>query len=201
MGLQSRAVVLVLLLTSCGEQKVSAPAAPPPSVAQTPARSEVPPKPRTPRPTVHQLFNEPAKSDYETAVTSAVKVVVYEEGLKQFCWKWFPSHGRKISDAYTKWDEKNGPVVKDIKDHALKLWESRAGEHKLVAAYVYPNLRKEADRLLQREFDASQVKEFEGICEGLPKDILSPQWNLERKLKSELALIRSEKRVIDPIFS
>ncbi|MBC8024852.1 MAG: hypothetical protein H7Y89_02575 [Steroidobacteraceae bacterium] len=182
------AAAIVLLLASCGERKAPAP----PSTANA-AQSLAPAKPRTRRPSIGEIFNAPPRSEYETAVTSAVKVVVYAEGLKQFCWKWFPSHGRKISDAYARWGEKNGAVAKDIKDHALILWKARAGEHEQVAAYVYSSLRKDVVGLLEREFDAAPVKEFEEICAGLPKAILSADWNLERKLKKELALIRSNQ--------
>jgi hypothetical protein len=187
--LASCAVSTALLLAACGERK-AAPAVSPAPVA---AQAEAPAKPRTRRPTVSQLFNATARSDYETAVTSAIKVVVYAEGLKTFCWKWFPSHGNGISDAYATWSEKRGAAAKEIKDHALALWEARAGEHKVVAAYVYPYLRKDVDALLQREFDSMPVKDFEGICARLPKEILSAEWNLERKLQSELALIRARK--------
>jgi hypothetical protein len=188
----ARVLVLILaigtLLPGCGERGGSAaptplaPAAEPPQ----PERSE-----RTPRPSIHELFNAPPKSDYETAVTSAIKVVVYAESLQPFCSRWFPTHGRKGADAYLVWRKKYGAAIDDTKAHALKLWESRAGEHKAVAARVYASLRNDADRLLMREFDAMPVKEFEQICVDLPRSILSPEWNLERKLSRELAQIRA----------
>jgi hypothetical protein len=62
-----------------------------------------------------------------------------------------------------------------------------------VAARVYAALRNDADRLLMAEFDVTPVKEFEQICMDLPRDILSREWNLERKLARELAQIRARE--------
>jgi hypothetical protein len=188
----ARTVVLVLAtgawLSSCGERVE---VAPPPPVAPAAEAPETVRTERVRRPSVHELFNATPKSDYETAVTSAIKVVVYAESLQPFCSRWFPTHGRKGADAYLVWRKRYGAAIDDIKAHALKLWESRAGEHKAVAVRVYAALRNNADRLLLREFDAAPVKEFEKICADLPESILSPYWNLERKLATELAQIRA----------
>jgi hypothetical protein len=188
----ARVFVLVLAMVSwlagCGERGEVP--------ARTPAPAPAPIAPateRTPRPSIHELFNAPAKSDYETAVTSAIKVVVYAESLQPFCSRWFPTHGRKGADAYLVWRKKYGAAIDDTKAHALKLWQSRAGEHKAVAARVYASLRNDADRLLMREFDAMPVEEFEQICVDLPRSILSPEWNLESRLARELAQIRANR--------
>jgi hypothetical protein len=173
-------------LSSCGERAEVAP-------APAPEIRKAPPAERTRRPTVHQLFNAQSKSDYETAVTSAMKVLVYAEALQPFCSRWFPSHGRKGAEAYLVWRERYETAIGEIKSHSLKLWESRAGEHKAVAARVYAALRNDADRLLMAEFDVTPVKEFEQICMDLPRDILSREWNLERKLARELAQIRARE--------
>jgi hypothetical protein len=190
----ARAFVVCLAMGSwlpgCGEREEGTPgrSAKKPAEIATAPRAE-----RTRRPSVHDLFATPPKSDYEAAVTTAIKVVVYAESLQPFCSRWFPALGRKSADAYLIWRERNAASIGDVKTHALKLWESRAGEHKAVAIRVYAALRNQADQLLLREFDASPVKEFEEICAGLPRDILSPDWNLERKLGAELALIRASR--------
>jgi hypothetical protein len=171
-------------LSGCGERvEVTIATAP----APVPEIRKATPAERARRPTVHQLFNATPKSEYETAVTSAMKVLVYAEALQPFCSRWFPSHGRKGAEAYLVWRERYDTAIGEIKSHSLRLWESRAGEHEAVAARVYAALRNDADRLLMDEFDVTPVKEFEQICVDLPRDILSPEWNLERKLARELA--------------
>jgi hypothetical protein len=178
-------VAMGLWLAACGGRVEVAPA--PAADVAKPAPAE-----RTRRPTINELFNAAPKSDYETAVTSAIKVLVYAEALQPFCSRWFPSHGRKGAEAYLVWRERYEKAIGEIKSHSLKLWESRAGEHKAAARRVYAALRNDADRLLMSEFDVTPVKEFEQICVDLPRDILSPEWNLERKLARELAQVRAQ---------
>ena len=191
MALCARAVLVLATtswLGSCGERAADTPPTPASPAVDAP---QAPAAARPRRPSVHDLFDAPAKSDYETAVTSAIKLLVYAESLQPFCSRWFPAHGRKGADAYVIWRNKYAAAIADIKGHALKVWESRAGEHKAVAIRVYAALRADADRLLTSQFDARPVKEFEQICADLPRSVLSPELNLERRLARELAQIRA----------
>ena len=55
---------------------------------------------------------------------------------------------------------------------------------------VEPHLRKQMLNAIMAEFDRSPTEKFEKVCAGLPKELASPKWDLEKKYKKELAFLR-----------
>jgi hypothetical protein len=144
-------------------------------------------------PLIERVLETPPRSAYESSLMPMVRSGIVPDVLQQICSQWFPAHGRDVADAYVKWRARNDAMLKDVATHATALWARNAGpDNQDVVPRIRPYLRKKGLDDFMYEFDSRPAAEFERVCIEYPTVILSPEWDLEKKFRRELAVMRKQ---------
>jgi hypothetical protein len=129
------------------------------------------------------------RNDYERGLELMLSRVVNVDALQQFCGQWYPDYGHDVADAYMAWRKKHEVTIKELMARSEAVWaEYSLGDTEYVVM-VYPHLRKQMRKAIDAEFDRSPPEKFRQVCSKLPAD-LGTQWDLDRRYKKELALLR-----------
>jgi hypothetical protein len=112
------------------------------------------------------------------------------DGMQQICSQWHPDYGRDVADAFVEWRRQNEATLAELRQRSAAVWLRRAGPDEKYVVMVYPHIRKEVIDELMRQSDLLSVEEFKAACAKYPREILKPNWRLEKRLSTELKILR-----------
>jgi hypothetical protein len=147
---------------------------------------------------MYAIIETPAESPYEEALEVALATSMGPDGMQQICSQWYPEFGRAVADAFVEWRDANKPVLDEIRQRSTEVWTLRAGPDVAYVKMVYPHLRKNFVDNLMRQTDALTVDEFKANCANYPQEVRDPKWNLEKRLRGQLRVIRERPLVDGP---
>jgi hypothetical protein len=178
-------LLAALALGACAKRdppKVDKPKADPPMTARI-----VEPYRKHP---MYAIIETPAESPYEEMLENALATSMVPDGMQQICSQWYPEFGRDVADAFVEWRDRNKAVLDEIRQRSTEVWTRRAGPDAAYVKMVYPHLRKNLVDNLMRMTDSRPVEEFKANCANYSKDVRDPKWNLEKRLREPLRVIR-----------
>jgi hypothetical protein len=139
---------------------------------------------------LYVILDTQPRNEYERELSRLMYKSLNPGALQQFCGQWFPSYGHENADAYMAWRKQNEATLKEIDERNVAVWNSYAGEDVAYVKMVQPHLRNQLIKSIGAEFDRSPTAKFDEICANFAKEIRSSKWNLEKRFKKELALVR-----------
>lgn len=141
---------------------------------------------------MYAIIEARAEGPYEQSLESALEISMLPDAMQQICGQWYPEFGRDVADAYVEWRDRNKKVIDELKQRSTDVWTRRAGPGVAYVKMVYPHLRNSLVKKQMRRTDAMTTDEFKANCAGYPKDVRDARWDLEKRLQSELAVIRKQ---------
>ena len=139
---------------------------------------------------MYRIIETPPESPYEAALDYSLHVSLGPDAMQQICAQWFPEYGARVADAFLGWRSKNQPVLDELKARSTEVWNRRAGPDVAYVKMVYPHIRKQIVDELMRQSDAVSVDEFRTTCARYPDTTVAPEWNLEKRLRQQLRVVR-----------
>ena len=147
--------------------------------------------PRTWAPIITGILEKPPRDQYEASLMPMLFELMAPDAIHQYCAQWFPDSGRETGDAFIAWRKRHEVMQKDVTAHSTAMWLSNAGDWPDAVPRIRPALRKQMVEELLSRFDARPVEESRKECKDFPRQLASRAWDLERKFKTQLAVMRA----------
>jgi hypothetical protein len=141
---------------------------------------------------MYRIIETPPESPYEEALDAALRISMIPDGMQQVCAQWFPEYGRDVADAFVAWRKENQPVLDELRARSTAVWTRRAGTDAAYVKMVYPHIRKDIVDALMRQSDTVSTEDFKATCARYPSDVRLPNWDLAKRLRDEMRVIRAQ---------
>jgi len=139
------------------------------------------------------------KDEYEVAVLYMYEVMHTPDATQAICARWFPLHGRQTADAVMAWQKRQERIINEINDRTHAIWIAQADGD----ASVVPRAEGRFDRDRRQQylnvFDKTPVEVYEERCTDLPASLKSAEWDLRKRFRKQLALVR--KRPLEEVMA
>jgi hypothetical protein len=130
------------------------------------------------------------KDDYERAVLYMYEIMYTPDATQAICARWFPLHGRKTADAVGAWQDKQKPLMDEIRDRTRAIWTSQAEGDASVIPRIERKFTNDRYQQFTNVFDQTPTEVYEKRCANLPAALASKEWDLKRRFRQELAIAR-----------
>ncbi len=130
------------------------------------------------------------KDDYERAVFYAYEIMQVPDATQAICARWFPLHGRETVDALVAWQKKQQPVMDEIRDRTHAIWISQADGDTSVIPRLERKFTSDRHQQYTNDFDRTPTEVYEKRCADFAASLRSAQWDLKRRFRQELAIMR-----------
>jgi len=130
------------------------------------------------------------KDDYEVAVFYMYEIMHTPDATQAICARWFPLHGRQTADAVMAWQKRQEPIISEISDRTHAIWIAQADGDESVVPWAEGRFDSDRRQQYLNVFDKTPVKVYEKRCIGLPESLKSAEWDLQKRFRRQLALVR-----------
>ena len=139
---------------------------------------------------IMQVMRAYPKDDYERKVIYMYEIMQAPDATQQVCAHWFPEYGRSTADALVEWQRTQDTERTEIRDRTHAIWISQADGDSGVIPAVEGRFADDRYQTYLSVFDRTPVAEYKKRCADFAQMLRSPQWDLSRKFRKELAIAR-----------